>query len=1158
MPVLPKVFDKVAQRHISTRTANRLLADGAKPSRFTRNAREVAYSPDSNKLLKRTAGLAKRLYDLRQTRICQKAEDINTKRAVKALTADIFDKLLKQQTISVLVQYDGFVVYSNPKPHITAYKDQTFSTTCTGLVSKRQLKRHLTAKWHDMKSMNGTYTVFTTNFRFSFTAIERREGSLESVLMFKSPCKLMKQHFGLYEDSGSGMCVIEALRHLYGSKIPSVMNDDFLCELMSPDDPRDLEDGWNVLHIDFFVRRYNIPMYALDRNERIFFTHIPEKRNKKYPALVFIVSNDHMYLCTNKRYVQSVSEKAKPIVSSNTVKEKEAVEKEIDYSCHDFVADETLLTKYFELYKRDNTLYDVENVGGQIKAILCGDKHIYSNPHKDFIVNCIQQLKAKHDIDFKFCNQTPSNFGKALFAKLYPHHKQSCFNTRLMQTILSKDFKRGGFVHTFGHPLRNDIQCVDIAKCHTACMLHNKYEWCVFNAMDTIEPYDNKGYHRVGFYYVETSNFFPLRGNGWYHYGTLLECEEFSIPFAPTYQLIASDSLPPDYFRKFVETISSLDADWKLLSNATIGNLRKVDFYKYKTHFTTSYDEAVLEYWSNVEKPYTTFISTHTQSDGEQLYEVTKQWYHQSLENDIPIYNQILENNFIMVYKLAQKMGGRLLMAKTDMVCVEGGTMPELGTNAIGGYREEPVPERFYVSDRVLNKEPRVYEALHWETSMKETQFGAFDGIVDYVIEANKGCNIDGRAGTGKSELVRRMNAKCDEMGMKYMNLAFTNKAARNITGSTIHKALAISNGRMNKKKLLQFRHIDWLFIDEISMIGSQLWTYLMILKQYAPNVKMVLVGDWRQLPPVGEEDRDFQNSDIIKILSDYAQVELVVNKRSDCVMRGITDKVWETGKVEYSAFGKQPQDLSICFTNRTRKKLNKRMMDVMQCRGVDGVKIPALEDDEYTQDVYLSVGTPVMARENNKALDILNNEDFKVSSTTCHSVCLSNENRCVTVKHAEFQKLFCVAYAITVHKSQGATFNRPYAIYESRRFSKKMLYTALTRTTKQEYVNFVPTDPDRYQACYSSTFIKMKLHGYKSQDAAKYRKFELDVNDVKKLIADGCNECYHCGLTLSPETLTLDRVNDLLGHQRQNVLLSPKNRAFYIAIRFEVYMSLK
>ena len=53
------------------------------------------------------------------------------------------------------------------------------------------------------------------------------------------------------------------------------------------------------------------------------------------------------------------------------------------------------------------------------------------------------------------------------------------------------------------------------------------------------------------------------------------------------------------------------------------------------------------------------------------------------------------------------------------------------------------------------------------------------------------------------------------------------------------------------------------------------------------------------------------------------------------------------------------------------------------------------------------------------------------------------------------FYNWFKPMYAITVHKAQGATFNKPYSIYEYKRMKHYMLYVCLARTTKQEYVNF-------------------------------------------------------------------------------------------------------
>ena len=40
--------------------------------------------------------------------------------------------------------------------------------------------------------------------------------------------------------------------------------------------------------------------------------------------------------------------------------------------------------------------------------------------------------------------------------------------------------------------------------------------------------------------------------------------------------------------------------------------------------------------------------------------------------------------------------------------------------------------------------------------------------------------------------------------------------------------------------------------------------------------------------------------------------------------------------------------------------------------------------------------------------------------------------------------------YAITVHKAQGMTINKPYSIYEYKIMKHDMLYVCLTRTSEQ------------------------------------------------------------------------------------------------------------
>ena len=60
-------------------------------------------------------------------------------------------------------------------------------------------------------------------------------------------------------------------------------------------------------------------------------------------------------------------------------------------------------------------------------------------------------------------------------------------------------------------------------------------------------------------------------------------------------------------------------------------------------------------------------------------------------------------------------------------------------------------------------------------------------------------------------------------------------------------------------------------------------------------------------------------------------------------------------------------------------------------------------------------------------------------------------------IKHDVF-KHFDMAYCITTHVSQGSTYDFPFSIYEYRYFNKKLLYTAMSRSTKKSNINFIDT----------------------------------------------------------------------------------------------------
>jgi ATP-dependent exoDNAse (exonuclease V) alpha subunit len=98
----------------------------------------------------------------------------------------------------------------------------------------------------------------------------------------------------------------------------------------------------------------------------------------------------------------------------------------------------------------------------------------------------------------------------------------------------------------------------------------------------------------------------------------------------------------------------------------------------------------------------------------------------------------------------------------------------------------------------------------------------------------------------------------------------------------------------------------------------------------------------------------------------------------------------------------------------------------------------------------------PVIARKNNKELNIFNNETFTIKEIRRKEDVITVEDYGKTqeVPIPVFTKMFNVAYCITSHKSQGSTFDEPYTVHEFERFDERMKYVALSRSTDKNLIN--------------------------------------------------------------------------------------------------------
>jgi len=136
--------------------------------------------------------------------------------------------------------------------------------------------------------------------------------------------------------------------------------------------------------------------------------------------------------------------------------------------------------------------------------------------------------------------------------------------------------------------------------------------------------------------------------------------------------------------------------------------------------------------------------------------------------------------------------------------------------------------------------------------TLSEEQTNAFN-----LMREGKNIFLSGKAGSGKSYL---LSAYCEQAqcnGKKVAVTASTGIAAHLLSGRTIHSLLKYRPGMNTKNcdfrsKAEDLTDIDILIIDEISMLNGKMLQYIYnCCREIDKELQVIVTGDFFQLPPV-------------------------------------------------------------------------------------------------------------------------------------------------------------------------------------------------------------------------------------------------------------------------------------------------------------------
>jgi ATP-dependent exoDNAse (exonuclease V) alpha subunit len=213
----------------------------------------------------------------------------------------------------------------------------------------------------------------------------------------------------------------------------------------------------------------------------------------------------------------------------------------------------------------------------------------------------------------------------------------------------------------------------------------------------------------------------------------------------------------------------------------------------------------------------------------------------------------------------------------------------------------------------------------------------------------------------------------------------------------------------------------------------------------------------------------NYKDSQILKELTDNNRIILTKCRRTNEEQLFNMCQEENIMNVKSKNFPHELSNINICYTNKKRKEINKILMEEeknklinelkkkhLKTKGFQGLIINVNKDDEYGQDVELFEGMPIIAIKNNNKLDIVNNEMFKIFNIKGDVITLVNDNKEIKIESKDFNYNFVIAYCITSHSAQGATFNEKYTIHEWNRLNKTGKYVTLSRASKLEYINII------------------------------------------------------------------------------------------------------
>ena len=454
-----------------------------------------------------------------------------------------------------------------------------------------------------------------------------------------------------------------------------------------------------------------------------------------------------------------------------------------------------------------------------------------------------------------------------------------------------------------------------------------------------------------------------------------------------------------------------------------------------------------------------------------------------------------------------------------------------------------------------------------------------FELAEQFVLLTRKHCFVAGKAGTGKTTLLKRLVERAQK---NVVVVAPTGVAAVNAGGVTIHSMFGLpltcfvpsddfvdpniatnrhrflrEHLRLRDEKLRVLRQMDLLIIDEISMVRCDVLDAIDLVmrtvrrnRQPFGDVQVMLIGDVHQLPPVAKEAewsvlRSYYRSpyffdSLVWPQLDAAQIELqTIYRQSDEQFVALLDNVrnrrlnqddYRRLQERYDPHFRPTEPGYVLLATHNRRADNVNSEELTKLPGRTH-SFEAQIEGEFPEHLFpcdrtlrLKVGTQVMFIRNdaeggayyNGKLAVVTRIDGDDVTVTfrdsgldhlLHRETWENIGYGVDAESGSIVKQelgtfsqypLRLAWAITIHKSQGLTFDK-VIIDAGRSFVAGQVYVALSRCRTLDGIvlhsMITPAalhDEPRIREFSASHHAAGQLQGVLAREKVRYAHYQL------------------------------------------------------------------